>query len=56
MESIHLNSYCFFTEQNYFNKSTPVADPIKLHFFANEVFFRFFAVKLSHFIITDFFP
>jgi len=33
----------------------PGADPIKLVFFANEEFLPFFADKLDHFIINDFF-
>jgi len=36
-------------------KLTPVAHPIKLFFFANEEFLRFFAAKLGHFTISDFF-
>jgi hypothetical protein len=31
------------------------ADPVKLVFFATEEFLRFFAAKLGHFIINDFF-
>jgi len=35
-------------------KSTAVANPINLFFFANEEFLHFFA-KLGHFTISDFF-
>jgi len=35
-------------------KLTPVADPIKLFFFPNKEFLRFFAAKLGHFIIISF--
>ncbi len=34
---------------------TTVADHIKLYFFAKEEFPRFFAAKLGHFTISDFF-
>jgi len=33
----------------------PVADPIKLVFFANEEFLHFFAARLGHFIANYFF-
>jgi len=35
--------------------SPPVADPIKFLLFANEDFLSFFAAKLGHFTISDFF-
>jgi hypothetical protein len=34
---------------------TSVGNPIKNFLFANDDFFRFFAVKLGHFIINEFF-
>ncbi len=45
--SLEFNSLIIFTN--------PVADPIKLVFFANEEFILFFADKLGHFIINDYF-
>jgi len=32
-----------------------VADPIKLFFFANEEYLRFFDAKVGHFIVNDYF-
>jgi len=38
-----------YDQKNHLKRSfiRPIADPIKLFFFANEVFFPFFAGKLS---------
>jgi len=50
-----LGSVCVNVTRKILMKLTPVADPIKLIFFATEEFFRF-AAKLGHFIINYFFP